>query len=157
MSEGCMKSISILAAAILIAATLVTVRLSAQQTMTQAPDNNIPRYRLIDLGTLGGPNSAETVEFPFINNAGMVVGFADTAIPDPNPEGFVFHAFRWKAGPLIDLGSLPGGNNSFAIWSNNHSEVVGQSENGVTDPLLGGPEGRATLWKKRGEIVDLGT
>ena len=62
---------------------------SAQQT------GGSPRYKLIDLGTLGGPNSAETLEFPFINNRGMVVGFADTATPDPtNPGGFLPHAFR---------------------------------------------------------------
>jgi hypothetical protein len=30
----------------------------------------VVRYRLIDLGTLGGPNSEETVEFPDINNHG---------------------------------------------------------------------------------------
>lgn len=117
-----------------------------------------PRYRLIDLGTLGGPNSAETVEFPFINNTGMVVGFADTAIPNPNnPEGFVFHAFRWREGPIRDLGTLPGGVNSQAIWSNNAGEVVGLSENGRVDPLLGTPEGRGVLWTKGGQIVNLGT
>ena len=116
------------------------------------------RYRLIDLGTLGGPNSAETQEFPFINNTGMVVGFADTAIPDPHSsEGFVFHAFRWRGGPIRDLGTLPGGVNSFAIWSNNAGEVVGLSENGRVNPLLGAPEGRGVLWKKGGQIVNLGT
>lgn len=116
------------------------------------------RYRLIDLGTLGGPNSAETQEFPFINNTGMVVGFADTAIPNPHSsEGFVFHAFRWRVGPIRDLGTLPGGVNSFAIWSNNAGEVVGLSENGRIDPLLGAPEGRAVLWEKGGQIVNLGT
>jgi probable HAF family extracellular repeat protein len=115
------------------------------------------RYRLVDLGTFGGPNSSETVEFPYINNAGMVVGYADTPVPDLNPEGFVFHAFRWKGTPLIDLGSLPDGTNSFAIWSNNRGQVVGQSENGVIDPVLGFPEGRATLWDQHGEVIDLGT
>ena len=116
------------------------------------------RYRLIDLGTLGGPNSSETEESPFINNTGMVVGFADTAIHNPsNPEGFVFHAFRWRRGPLRDLGTLPGGVNSFAVWSNNAGEVVGLSENGRIDPLLGIPQGRGVLWRKGGQIVNLGT
>jgi probable HAF family extracellular repeat protein len=116
------------------------------------------RYRLIDLGTLGGPNSAETQEFPFINTTGMVAGFADTATPNPgNPEGFVFHAFRWRGGPLRDLGALPGGVNSFAIWSNDAGTVAGLSENGKIDPLLGVPEGRGVLWKKSGQIVNLGT
>jgi probable HAF family extracellular repeat protein len=116
------------------------------------------RYKLIDLGTFGGPNSAETVEFPFINNRGMVVGFADTDIPDPsNPEGFLFHAFRWKHGVLDDLGTLPDGLGSFAIWSNNKGQVVGVSGNGLVDPLLGAPEGRAVLWYTNGSILDLGT
>src|SRR6266705_1951923 len=72
----------------------------AAQSASQAPSSVTPthiRYKLIDLGTLGGPNSAETLEFPFINNRGMVVGFADTATPDPtNPGGFLPHAFRWQ-------------------------------------------------------------
>jgi probable HAF family extracellular repeat protein len=115
------------------------------------------RYRVIDLGTLGGPNSAETVEFPYVNDAGLVVGFADTATPDPdNGEGFVFHAFGWHGGPMRDLGALPGGTNSFAIWSNSAGAVVGLSETGRTDPLLGAPESHGALWTD-GRVVDLGT
>jgi len=116
------------------------------------------QYRLIDLGTLGGPNSAETVEFPYINNRGMVVGFADTSIPDPsNPEGYFFHAVRWEPSVLTDLGTLPGGLGSFAIWSNDRGQVVGLSDNGHIDPVLGGPEGFATLWEKDGTSINLGT
>lgn len=115
-------------------------------------------YKLIDLGTFGGPNSSETVEFPYINNRGMVVGFADTSIPDPsNPEGFFIHAFRWQHDILTDLGTLPAGLSSFAIWSNNRGEVVGLSGNGLIDPALGTPEGRAVLWDRAGNIADLGT
>jgi probable HAF family extracellular repeat protein len=73
-----------------------------------------PFYELVDLGTFGGPNSAETQEFPFVNNRGTVVGFADTATPDDTNEGFTFHAFRWRHGVLTDLGTLPGGANSVA-------------------------------------------
>jgi probable HAF family extracellular repeat protein len=116
------------------------------------------RYRLIDLGTFGGPNSSETVEFPYINNRGMVVGFADTDIPDPfNPGGFIPHAFRWKHGVLTDLGTLPGGHGSFAIWTNDRGQVVGLSDNGKIDPVLGGPQGRGVLWESDGSIVNLGT
>ena len=130
----------------------------AIQSASQASSPNHLRYKLIDLETLGGPNSSETVEFPFINNAGMVVGFADTAIPDPtNPEGFFPHAFRWQRGVLTDLGTLPDGLGSFAIWSNNRGQVVGLSGNGLTDPMLGAPEGRGVLWQKSGSIIDLGT
>jgi probable HAF family extracellular repeat protein len=121
------------------------------QSASQTPSPNHVRYKLIDLGTFGGPNSAETIEFPFINDTGTVVGFADTAIPDPtNPEGFFFHAFRWQRGILTDLGTLPDGLGSFAIWSNNRGQVVGLSGNGLIDPLLGAPEGRGVLWEKNG-------
>src|SRR5437660_7423876 len=88
----------------------------------------------------------------------MVVGFADTVIPDPtNPGGFLPHAFRWQQGVLTDLGTLPDGLGSFAIWSNNRGQVVGLSGNGLIDPLLGAPEGRGVLWQKNGSIIDLGT
>jgi probable HAF family extracellular repeat protein len=128
------------------------------QSASQTPSPNHMRYKLIDLGTFGGPNSSETVEFPFINDKGTVVGYADTAIPDPtNPEGFFFHAFRWQRGVLKDLGTLPDGLSSFAIWSNNRGQVVGLSGNGLIDPLLGAPEGRGVLWEKNGSIIDLGT
>jgi probable HAF family extracellular repeat protein len=128
------------------------------QSPSQTPSPTRLRYRLIDLGTLGGPNSAETLEFPFINNTGMVVGFSDTATPDPfNPGGFIPHGFRWSKGALIDLGTLPGGSGSFAIWSNDQDQVVGLSDNGHVDPVLGGPEGRAVLWQRNGQIVNLGT
>lgn len=143
--------------AALLAATLMPIGMGAQNT-TQAPKNHLPRYRLIDLGTFGGPNSAETVEFPFINNKGIVVGFADTTVPDPfNPGSFIPHAFRWKRGVLTDLGTLLGGSGSFAIWSNNRGQIVGLSDNGHIDPLLGVPEGMAVLWEKGGRIINLGT
>jgi hypothetical protein len=65
-------------AAAFIAITLLTVAAipaqSAAQEQSASPEQNRenPRYKLIDLGTLGGPNSAETVEFPFINNSASV-------------------------------------------------------------------------------------
>ena len=128
------------------------------QSASQTPSTTHLSYRLIDLGTFGGPNSSETVEFPYINNAGLVVGFADTDMPDPfNPGSFIPHAFRWKDGVLSDLGTLPGGHGSFAIWSNDRGQVVGLSDNGQIDPELGGPQGRGVLWESDGRIVNLGT
>src|SRR5713226_8567535 len=71
-------------------------------------------YKLIDLGTFGGPNSGVSFE-PFhnvINNAGTVVGGADTPFltPEPNcfnpvnpPGCFISHAFVWRGGALKDL------------------------------------------------------
>jgi probable HAF family extracellular repeat protein len=133
------------------------------QSAAQTPSPTHLRYKLIDLGTFGGPDSSETVEFPFINNTGMVVGFADTDIPDPNapncltPQCVIAHAFRWDKGTLTDLGTLASGDNSFAIWSNNYGWTVGLSNNGQIDPLLGIPAGTGVLWKKDGQIIDLGT
>jgi len=128
------------------------------QSHSQISASTHLRYRLIDLGTLGGPNSAETLEFPFINNTGMVVGFSDTATPDPfNPGGFIPHAFQWQEGILTDLGTLPGGFGSFAIWSNTSGQIVGLSDNGHIDPVLGGPEGMAVVWERNGQIFNLGT
>ena len=139
-----------------VAVLAVTLLAAASSVAAASPGPSL-RYRVVDLGTLGGPNSAETQEFPYVNNAGLVVGFADTATPDPdNGEGFVFHAFGWRGGPMHDLGTLPGGRNSFAIWSNTAGAVVGLSETGRTDPVLGVPENHATLWR-HGQVVDLGT
>jgi probable HAF family extracellular repeat protein len=157
-----MKSISVRAAAILIVATMSTVLLSAQQTTTQAPENQIPRYRLIDLGTLGGPNSSEFAS-PVINNQGTITGGADTADSDPNapncysPDCFVMHAYIWRKGVLADLGGLPGGFGSEGNGINDHNQIAGQSLNGLIDPLLGTPAGIAVLWQSNGQIVDLGT
>jgi hypothetical protein len=74
------------------------------------------RYKLIDLGTLGGPNSSEFAA-PLINNRGEITDAADTAEADPNapncyePDCFVTHTYRWRKGELADLGTLVGGPN----------------------------------------------
>jgi probable HAF family extracellular repeat protein len=109
-----------------------------------------PRYRLIDLGTFGGPNSAETVEFPYVSNRGTVVGFADTAVRSDGEEGFIFHAFRWRRGVLTDLGTLASGRNSFATVVNDHDVVVGLAENQAG-------EGVAVTWNSAGRITPLGS
>ncbi len=123
-------------------------------------------YKLIDLGTLGGPHSYGSVNgdgFQLLNNSGVVASYADTALPDPNapnlcfdPDCFVAHAFRWKDGVITDLGALPGMNSTAGGSINSRGWVTGQSQNGLIDPILGSPELRAVLWKGN-EIVDLGT
>src|SRR5205085_2128694 len=98
-----------------------------------------------------------------INSQGAVVGGADTANPDPfapnciAPSCFVQHAFKWQNGVLSDLGTLPGGSSSFALWINNGGQTVGVSQNGLVDPLTGAPASIAVLWKSNGEIINLGT
>jgi probable HAF family extracellular repeat protein len=120
------------------------------------------RYKLIDMGTLGGPNSTD-IASPIMNNQGTITGGADTADSDPNapncysPDCFIMHAYIWRKGVLTDLGGLPGGFGSEGNWINDYSQVAGQSLNGSIDPLLGTPAAVAVLWKSNGQIVDLGT
>ena len=66
----------------LFAALAIPVQLAAQQHT---------RYKLIDLGTFGGPSSGVAGSFlspwggvPVINNRGTVVGASDTASADPS-------------------------------------------------------------------------
>ena len=121
------------------------------------------KYRLIDLGTFGGPLSG--VQFyarGVINSAGSATGGADTSISDPyypncfSPNCVVQHAFNWKDGVLNDLGALPGTNSSYGYWMNERGWVVGLSQNGVIDPLTNVPEWNAVLWKGS-KIINLGT
>jgi len=149
--------------AIVLFATLATsVRLSAQQT----------RYKLIDIGTLGGPSAhgpGNGGGSPLLNNGGIVAGTAETSTPDPNapncgnPDCFLSHGFRWQDGVLTDLGALPGGNSSDAHAINAHGWIVGISTNGEVDPSNPAcgfpplcPQFRTVLWKD-GEIIDVGT
>src|SRR5436190_17885415 len=75
------------------------------------------QYRLIDIGTLGGPASYFTdpgvgPQTYVLNNRGMLAGKADLPTPDTCPPVCFQHVFRWYRGVLTDLGTLPGGNNS---------------------------------------------
>ena len=122
-------------------------------------------YKLIDLSTFGGAQSyvIGPLGAQVLNNHGAIAGWADTSTLDPYP-GFCFnrdclvsHAFQRQEGVLIDLGTLPGGSSSQAVWIASNKLIVGNSQNGETDPLIPGrPETRAVLWNG-GQINDLGT
>jgi probable HAF family extracellular repeat protein len=125
------------------------------------------RYKLIEIGTFGGPASylGDPGVGPgvlHLNNRG-IIGHADTAFSDPNapdncdnPDCFLSHAFRWEDGVLTDLGTLPGGDRSQAISINARGWIAGGSKTGEFDPLTGGLQFHGVLWKD-GEIIDLGT
>jgi probable HAF family extracellular repeat protein len=125
-----------------------------------------PRYKLVDLGTLGGPISYGQLNAAgdsLLNDNGTVAAHADLAVPDPNasfgcydPDCFQAHAFQWKNGVITDLGALPEDNNSAAGSINSRGWATGQSQSSTIDPVLGFPEFRAVLWK-HGQIIDLGT
>jgi probable HAF family extracellular repeat protein len=128
----------------------------------QRQNNEQHRYRLIDLGTFGGPQSYLNFDAQVLNNQGVVAGWADTPTPDPfpsacfNPDCFVSHAFQWQNGLLTDLGALAAGWSSAAFWISDTGQIAGVSQNGAIDPLIGLPEVRGVLWQK-GQLIDLGT
>jgi probable HAF family extracellular repeat protein len=145
---------------------------AAQGSAPQSRPHKHHHYQLVDLGsTFGGPNSnfdpGSGNDFgPFVsvlNSGGTAAGFAETSLSDPFAP-FCFwnclatHAFRTERnGVLTDLGTLPGGVNSAALWIDKSGLIAGLSENGETDPLYPGlGEVRAVLWQ-HGHVIDLGT
>ena len=145
------------------AALLVPASLIAQQHDQHEHQGGRTRYKLIDVGTLGGPASLLTdpgfgLGELVLNNAGMLTGKANTSIPDPSCalNCFAFHAFRWNDDVLTDLGTLPGGFLSDVGTINARGWISGDSTNGQSDPVTGGLVNHAVLWKKE-QIIDLGT
>jgi probable HAF family extracellular repeat protein len=141
------------------------------------------RYRVADLGTLGGPrsylNGGGVPAFPastVMNRFGEVAALGDTLTPDPfgpdfcwESDCYVGHVFSWKEGRQKDLGALPQnsgtgayapcsscGWSSFAYAISDTGLIVGQSETNAFDPLTGTPALLAVLWA-HGEIINLGT
>jgi probable HAF family extracellular repeat protein len=107
-----------------------------------------------DLGTLGGRSSVALA----INDAGVVVGWADT------PTGS--HAFRYANGVMTDLGTL-GGANSVANGINASGAIVGAADradgtrraflvtgSGMADlGTLGGASSEARAINDMGQVV----
>lgn len=164
-------------AAVLAVALFIPSQLAGQagpamqgsQKSAASPDGrrHRPRYRLLHLGTLGGPIGYGSVSgdgIRMLNQQGSVTSFADTTVPDPfapdfcfDPDCLVAHGFRWKHGVKTDLGALDNDFSSVAGSLNERGWIVGQSETGRINPALGGPEIRAVLWKPNNVIHDLGT
>jgi probable HAF family extracellular repeat protein len=161
----------------LLTALVIPLGLAAQ---AQQQNKHHFRYKLIDLGTFGGPTgwlcndpSGGGGACGILNGRGQIASGADTSLPNPNylnsnvllPPGnspigdpFIQHAFRWQDGVLQDLGTLPGGYNSFAQSISGNGLVVGLSENGDIDPFFGLPAVHAVLWQNHGQgVTDLGT
>ena len=152
-----MKSKTLFATGIVLLAVLATpCSLAAQQT----------RYKLVVVGTFGGPQSNLFFgDASALSNRGVVVGQADTAIPDPNfgnfnpyvgQNPFLQHAFKWEKSTLTDLDALPGPNTSQVGWITESGLASGLSTRSTIDPLTGWPEEAAILWR-HGQMIDLGT
>jgi uncharacterized membrane protein len=83
---------------------------------------------MVDLGHTGKFSGARG-----INEAGQVVGFDETDLPDPVNGGNAGHAMLWYHGHETDLGVLPGTVNSDAWGINARGQVVGWSFNTPPD------------------------
>jgi probable HAF family extracellular repeat protein len=160
------NSLACVAFLILVSSATIPLRVVAQVGSTKdVPAGNHYRYKLVDLGTLGGPISYGGLNgdgFRLLNDSGGVASRADLAVPDPNasfgcydPDCFQAHASLWKHGVIKDLGALPENNNSAAGSINSRGWATGQSQNSTIDPVLGFPEFRGVLWRN-GPIIDLG-
>jgi probable HAF family extracellular repeat protein len=151
--------------------TVNHINSSWQMSGTVYLDLNGPLHALLyslgnplDLGTLGGTNS----EALNLNDAGAVVGWSQTAGPNPSPRAFLF-----ANGVMTDLGVL--GHNPFsgptfsiAYDVNNANQVVGASTtaDGHVSPFLydhgamrdlgildGGADGLALALNDAGQVV----
>jgi probable HAF family extracellular repeat protein len=119
---------------------------------------------LIDLGTLGGPNS----EAGGPNLRGEAAIISETDETDPNGEdfcGFGDHiqclAAIWRNRKLTALPTLPGGSNAQAYGLNDAGQVIGFSESGVQDSTCatGVPSQllryEAVIWQPNGKVQKL--
>ena len=125
-----------------------------------------PRYELIDLGTLGGPQSNNIESARNTNNRGQLIASFETAVPDPNGyfgEPNFFHSVLTKANSdIIELpfpaGIDPTTNYSFAGDINATGLMAGFVTNGLLDPLTDFLQLRPVVWERNGaSVVDLGT
>ena len=109
------RSLKCVTAITLFAALAIPVRLAAQKQI---------HYSVIDLGTLGGGFSSAGG----INNRGDVEGFSTL-------HNGAIHAFLWRKGHMINLGTLGGLNSVAGFRPSERGQVGGQSDTSTPDPL----------------------
>ncbi len=107
--------------------------------------------KLLDLGTLGGPNSA--IAWTAVkNNNGSIAGISDTSIVQPFGEvwscsaaffpsnsGHTCQGFVWQDGIMRALPTL-GGDNGVAAGDNNLGQIAGWAETTTHDPTCVPPQ-----------------
>lgn len=124
---------------LLITAIMITIFLTSVSAS--------PRYKVVDLGTLGGDESAAFR----INNNGQIIGSAQ------NTDGY-FHSVLWSSGKLVDLTPLM--ETEPRNWTNSKLYslgVIGLNEAGMTSGTQRMEDGtlRAFLWNDSG-LIGLG-
>jgi probable HAF family extracellular repeat protein len=118
--------------------------------------------RTIDLGTLGGPNSAI---FQYNHgSAGQFVGWSETSATDPNDENFcgfgtshICLGFSWQRGNMRPLPTL-GGNNDNTNDVNMRGQMAGAAETSIQDPSCTPPhvlDYLGVIWQPNGKITTL--
>jgi probable HAF family extracellular repeat protein len=120
----------------------------------------VTAYVAVPLGSLGGVSTYGTA----INASGQVAGWGDT-----DAAGAIHrHAFLFSNGVMTNLGTLPGGTQSFAFAINDAGQVAGASNaagaplhavlfnaGAVTDltPITGGTVSNAYGINNRGDVA----
>ncbi|PKL96280.1 MAG: hypothetical protein CVV18_02360 [Gammaproteobacteria bacterium HGW-Gammaproteobacteria-8] len=126
---------------------LLALLLAAGSIVCSSANAQALRYRVTDLGTLGGP-LANAFE---INNHGVIVGRADIRIGEIQST----NAFLWRDGQLQDLGSLNEfDTDSVAIDLNEAGEVVGAAL-GPDPEFPGALSGRPFFWSADTGMLDI--
>src|SRR4029077_1616128 len=103
----------------------------------------------------GGANSQTT----WISSNGLVSGFSENGLIDPQTGQPAAVAVLWEGGKAINIGTVPGGTGSLAVPVNSRGRVVGFSNNDIPDAfsLAGFPTHTSALLCQNGVLVDLGT
>jgi probable HAF family extracellular repeat protein len=109
-----------------------------------AQQRPVPMYRIVDLGTLGGDSS----EAAGINLLGDVVG--TSLVPNGKP-----HAFLYRAGRMIDLGTLIGGTESYATAIADNGVIVGYGGINHYGPAVGEYKYQGFIWQQ-GDMRSIG-
>ncbi len=121
------------------------------------------RGHLVNLGTLGGPNSAAAAS----NLSNLAVIDSETSKLSRQGEdvcGFGTNlqclSATWKHGRLTALDLLPGGNNAYALDMNDRGQVVGFGDTDFYDPKCGtaktaGFRFQPVFWGPNGHIRQL--
>ena len=143
------------------AALALPVRPAAQEERDHGQHR---RYRLVDIGAFGGPNSFVGAVITVDGDKLIGLGAAETPdllLPNTNPyncfDPNLMNAFTWENDRRTNLHSLNSDENcSLAGGVDGSSVFFGNSENGAVDPLTGIKQLRAVRWK-HGEIHSLGT